>query len=283
MFSRTAAGRGSRGVATYGPKLPGLVNGGQIREMSMITSRRLMTLNGGKGFFWGERQAKSVRDVLNWPSSMSAHPVIGPAHGELGAFCEKRLRHCRFVVSHGETGRVFRRGVRVIRVSNVLSPRTTRLAPAVLACLVLLVNFPAPFYAQSTSANSGTVRGSVLDPSGAAIPNATVEIQNPVSRYDKTVQTDAQGNFEFDNVPYNNYHLSASASGFQGSEQDVSVRSPLPVELKIAVKIGAANESVTVTKEGIWSKPTPPPIRTWIGSFLTSCPSKAPRRRSVLW
>ncbi len=61
---------------------------------------------------------------------------------------------------------------------------------------------------------------------------ATVEIQNPVSRYDKSVQTDAQGNFEFDNVPYNNYHLSASAKGFQGGEQDVNVRSPLPVEAR---------------------------------------------------
>ncbi len=79
---------------------------------------------------------------------------------------------------------------------------------------------------------------------------ATVEIQNPVSRYDKRLQTDAQGNFEFDNVPYNNYHLTASAKGFQGGEEDVNVRSPLPVEAKISVKIGQATESVTVTTGG---------------------------------
>jgi hypothetical protein len=53
-------------MAAYCPKVPGLVNGERIREISMITSRRLMTLKGGKGFFLGERQAKSVRDVLNW-------------------------------------------------------------------------------------------------------------------------------------------------------------------------------------------------------------------------
>jgi hypothetical protein len=53
-------------MAAYGPKLPALVNGEQIREMSMISSRRLMTFNVGQGFFLGERQAKSVRDVLNW-------------------------------------------------------------------------------------------------------------------------------------------------------------------------------------------------------------------------
>ena len=38
-------------------------------------------------------------------------------------------------------------------------------------------------------------------------------------------QTDAQGNFEFDNLPYNPYHLTAAAAGFQTGAQDVDVRS----------------------------------------------------------
>src|SRR5580698_1623382 len=116
-----------------------------------------------------------------------------------------------------------------------------------LVVLIFCVTSPVATFAQSSSANSGTVRGTVLDPSGAAIMSATVEIQNPVSRYDKSVETDAQGNFEFDNIPYNNYHLSASAKGFQGGEQDVNVRSPLPVEAKISLTIGAGTQSVTVT------------------------------------
>ena len=120
-------------------------------------------------------------------------------------------------------------------------------ASVTLACLTLFVGCGVLGYAQSSS---GTIRGSVLDPSGAAIVGAIVEIQNPVSRYNRIVKTDSQGNFEFDNVPYNNYHLSALAKGFQGSEQDVNVRSPLPVEAKISVTIGATNESVTVTTGG---------------------------------
>jgi hypothetical protein len=99
-------------------------------------------------------------------------------------------------------------------------------------------------------ANSGTVRGTVLDPSGLAIVGASVQIQNPVSHYDKTVQSDSQGKFEFDNVPFNNYHLSAAAQGFQGGEQDVNVRSSLPLEIKISMKIGTATQSVTVTTAG---------------------------------
>ena len=111
----------------------------------------------------------------------------------------------------------------------------------------LCVASPVATYAQSSSANAGTVRGSVLDPTGAAIVGATVEVQNPVSHYDQTVQSDPQGNFEFDNVPFNNYHLTASAKGFQGGEEDINVRSAVPLEAKMSLMIGTATTSVTVT------------------------------------
>ncbi len=95
--------------------------------------------------------------------------------------------------------------------------------------------------------NSGTVRGTVLDPSSATIAGATVEIQNPVSHYDQTAKTDKQGNFVFNNVPYNNYHLTVIAAGFQGGDQDLDLRSPLPLEVKFTLKIGTATTSVNVT------------------------------------
>jgi DNA-binding LytR/AlgR family response regulator len=44
-----------------------LVNVEQIRKMSMITSQRwLVTLNNGQEFIVSKRQAKNVREVLNW-------------------------------------------------------------------------------------------------------------------------------------------------------------------------------------------------------------------------
>ena len=104
-------------------------------------------------------------------------------------------------------------------------------------------------YAQSSGGNAGTVQGTVLDPSGAAIMGATVEIQNPVSHYNETTKTDNQGNFEFFNVPFNNYHVAVNASGFQPGAQDVDVRSSLPLEVKIALMIGAATQTVEVTAE----------------------------------
>ena len=117
------------------------------------------------------------------------------------------------------------------------------LAPA---ALLFLGSFA---YAQSTS-SGGTVRGSVLDPSGAVIKGAVVEIQNPVSQYNQTTQTNDQGNFEFNNIPFNNYHLTASAPGFQAVRQDQNIRSSVPIELKMTLNVGTANESVTVSEAG---------------------------------
>ncbi len=112
------------------------------------------------------------------------------------------------------------------------------------ACTFILSGgFAGLLFAQ---ANSGTVHGTVLDPSGAAIVGANVVIQNPVSHYSRVATTDGQGKFEFANVPYNNYHTSASAAGFKISEQDVDVRSPIAVETRFELAIGAASTTVTV-------------------------------------
>jgi hypothetical protein len=120
-----------------------------------------------------------------------------------------------------------------------------------LTCIVLaLVCASITTYAQTTSANSGAIRGTVLDPSGAIVKGATVQVQNPVSHYNQTVPTDGQGRFEFDNVPYNPYHVSVVMTGFETAEQDADVRSPLPVEVKFSLKIGVSSASVNVTDAG---------------------------------
>jgi hypothetical protein len=98
--------------------------------------------------------------------------------------------------------------------------------------------------------SAGTIRGSVLDPSGAAIKGATVQIQNPVSHYSQSTKTDGQGNFVFANIPYNPYHVSTATPGFAGAEQDVDVRSAIPTELKISLAIGTATQSVDVVAAG---------------------------------
>ena len=118
----------------------------------------------------------------------------------------------------------------------------TKLVSGIVSFAVLTL-FPVSSFAQS---GSGTIRGTILDPSGAAITGATVGILNPVSHYQRSASTDSQGAFTFDNVPYNNYHLTVSASGFQNGDQDVDVRSSVPLDLKVSLKLGSATTTVVV-------------------------------------
>ena len=98
--------------------------------------------------------------------------------------------------------------------------------------------------------NAGSVRGSVTDPSGAVIPGASVHLSNAVSGLDRTVTSDATGQFEIDNVPFNNYQLTVSASGFAPLSQNLVLRSAVGTTMKLVMQIAAASSSVTVESSG---------------------------------
>jgi hypothetical protein len=98
--------------------------------------------------------------------------------------------------------------------------------------------------------NSTSVTGTVVDPSGAVVPNATIEIHNPVSQYQRSTTSDDKGNFSIPNVPFNPYHLSVSAPGFAAYAQDVDVRSLVPLSVKVTLKVSTSAEVVTVEGGG---------------------------------
>src|ERR1039457_5603534 len=88
---------------------------------------------------------------------------------------------------------------------------------------LLALAFAGLIHAQSSSGTSGTVRGWVLDPSCAATVGAAADIQNPVSLYSRNTVSDGQGKFEFDNVPFSPYRVSAKVPAFQAGGQDVEL------------------------------------------------------------
>ena len=114
-------------------------------------------------------------------------------------------------------------------------------------CAVGLLALAVGVHAQS--GNSGTVHGSVLDSSGAAIKGAAVAIQNPVSHYSQNAATDDQGRFQFSNVPFNNYHLTVTAPSFQTGEQDLALRTSVPAEVTMTLQVAGAATSLTVTTD----------------------------------
>ncbi|HKN23327.1 MAG TPA: TonB-dependent receptor [Candidatus Acidoferrum sp.] len=98
--------------------------------------------------------------------------------------------------------------------------------------------------------NSGSIEGTVLDPSGKTVGNATVEITNVVSGLARTMNTAKDGSFRFTNVPFNPYHLSVNATGFAPASQDVEVRSFVAARVDISMTIGTASTTVLVESNG---------------------------------
>jgi hypothetical protein len=98
--------------------------------------------------------------------------------------------------------------------------------------------------------NSGSINGSVIDPTGAVVPNAKVEIRNPVSGFDRSTTSDASGKFAFTNIPFNPYHLVVTAEGFAASVRDVEPRSAVPVNVVVKLEVATSTTSVTVEANG---------------------------------
>src|ERR1051326_7156854 len=112
--------------------------------------------------------------------------------------------------------------------SNISSVR-------VLLCLI--VSLIGSLSVSGQSLTAGTVTGTVVDPNSAIVPSATVTLSNPVTGYKRTLTTGADGGFQFNDVPPNNYQLSVSASGFEPATQTLQVRTSVPISLKIPLAI----------------------------------------------
>ncbi|MBV9438286.1 MAG: carboxypeptidase regulatory-like domain-containing protein, partial [Acidobacteria bacterium] len=104
----------------------------------------------------------------------------------------------------------------------------------------------------SSVAQSGTssVRGSVADPQGRVIPDATVTLTSVATATVRTQKTGPLGNFAFDLIPPGDYRLSAEAAGFKKAElQAVHALVATPLDLAVVLQVGAATQTVEVVAE----------------------------------
>ncbi len=118
---------------------------------------------------------------------------------------------------------------------------------AILALLALVL---MPLSTPAQSGNAGTIRGTVTDPSGAVIPNATVHLSNERSGFDRTATSDATGQFIFPNVAFNPYTIHVSAKGFAPLSQNSEIGSVVGTSLKLVLQISGAVQTVTVESQG---------------------------------
>jgi len=104
--------------------------------------------------------------------------------------------------------------------------------------------------AKAQSVTTGTVIGTVSDPSGAAVLDAVVVLRNKTTNSQATQNTNAAGQYTFVNVSPGEYQITVKKDGFRTADVPsltVDVAKSYNVDVKL--ELGAASESVTVTTE----------------------------------
>lgn len=114
---------------------------------------------------------------------------------------------------------------------------------AVLAIICLL--FSAPAWAQF---DTGTIAGSVTDPSGAVIPHTTVTVTNTGTGIQTVLRTDSNGSFVASGLHFGHYVVLATATNFGKAEtQPLELNVGATVSVKLALTVATNNETVEVT------------------------------------
>jgi hypothetical protein len=98
--------------------------------------------------------------------------------------------------------------------------------------------------------NTGSISGYVLDPSGKAIPGASVTLEDTARSLTRSLETSPAGYYEFDGLPPAEYRLSVSATSFaQMTTQPVQVEVDQRVRLDLHATLAARGEHIAVTAQ----------------------------------
>ena len=167
------------------------------------------------------------------------------------------------------TGRAWSSALAIARPSNLerrfaamlnpsinrsrLSLRTRLLIPFFALCLLL------PLAALHLTAQnlSGKTSGSIHDPSGTGVANATIIMSNQETKTIDMTTSDREGNFIFKPLPAGNYELEVLKPGFETYRvPQVSLDAGRDFSESFTLQVGAITEHVTVVPENS-TKPVP--------------------------
>jgi outer membrane cobalamin receptor len=95
----------------------------------------------------------------------------------------------------------------------------------------------------------GKIQGVVHDPQHRPIAAASVVLKSSTSAWSQTTQTDQEGGFSFSAVPIGDYVVTVSQSGFESSEQTVTVTSGTAPVLHFQLKVASVNQTTVVSAQ----------------------------------
>ena len=121
--------------------------------------------------------------------------------------------------------------------------RSTCVAVGLIA--FVLIGSRTPYLAQQIV---GTITGTVLDSSGAAVGNAAVKAHNVATNLDVTVHSESNGTYSISNLPAGTYELTFTKEGFETeTHTQVLVQEGRTATVDGSLKVGSVSTTVEVT------------------------------------
>ena len=114
----------------------------------------------------------------------------------------------------------------------------------VLATIILAVL--SPIVVAQTTISTGSIQGTVLDPSGAVLSGAKVTITNKDTGRSATTQTSASGLYTSGALTPGRYVVKVQASGFKSAEQTITVQVGVTANGNFGLSVGQSSETVEV-------------------------------------
>ena len=115
------------------------------------------------------------------------------------------------------------------------------------APILLGVIFCFAGFGQNT--NSGEIRGTVMDPSGAVIPGVSVTVLNTQTGVSRDLVTNSSGIYDAVSVLPGTYSITVSKEGFNKIVRSGIEITVNPVAVDIQLTVGASTQEVSVTEQ----------------------------------
>lgn len=115
---------------------------------------------------------------------------------------------------------------------------------AALSCLLCLLLASPVLFGQG---GTGTITGTVTDPTGAAVPGANVQAKNIATGVVYSGATTGAGNYSIADLPVGTYEVTVMVSGFKTyTHTNLALAATQVLREDIGLQVGAASESITV-------------------------------------
>src|ERR1039457_1883755 len=114
-----------------------------------------------------------------------------------------------------------------------------------VAFFVVMAVMASSAFAQS---ETGTITGTVTDPTGAVVPNAKITVKSSTTGSVRTITTNASGSYTITNLQPAEYTVTAEVAGFATLQQAVIVTVGGRVGLDLQLQVGATGTTIEVAE-----------------------------------